>query len=105
MYNKLVSAISHQVSCPCLIDISAAFDTIDYNIIYYSKDCLSGLVLLTLLSSGFNHISLLAPSPYKTSKASSKSYPLTCDVPQGSVLGPLLFLLYTTSFSSLLKAS
>src|SRR6218665_1529938 len=33
LYNKLVSAISHrQVSCLCIRDTSAAFDTIDHNI-------------------------------------------------------------------------
>src|SRR6218665_3446519 len=34
LYNELVSAVSHQqVSCLCLLDISAAFDTIDHNIL------------------------------------------------------------------------
>jgi len=32
---------------------------------YYSKDCLPGSALLTLLSSGFNLTSLLAPFPLK----------------------------------------
>ena len=35
---------------------------------YHSKDCLPGLVLLTLLSSGFNPASLLAPSPLRHRK-------------------------------------
>ena len=45
LYNKLVSAVSHQkVSCLCLLDISAAFDTISFFI-----DFLLGLASLKLL--------------------------------------------------------
>src|SRR6218665_2344395 len=48
MSNKLVSANSRQqASCLCLLDISAAFDATDHNILLKS---LPGLVLLTLLS-------------------------------------------------------
>src|SRR6218665_1779213 len=72
LYNKLVSAISYQqVSCICLLDISAAFDTIDHN------------VLLKRLSTwfGFTDTALLWIQSYlssrsfsvKTPKASSQS--------------------------------
>src|SRR6218665_3885109 len=89
--------------CLCLLDllVSAAFDTIDHNI------------LLKRLSTwfGFTDKALLWIQSYlssrsfsiKTSKASSQSCPLTCGVPQGSVVGPLLFILYTTPLSSLIN--
>src|SRR6218665_3149751 len=61
LYNKLVAAVSHQrVPCLCLLDISAAFDTIDH------IDFLLGLASLELLYSGSNHIYLLGNSLSKS---------------------------------------
>src|SRR6218665_2655521 len=55
------------------------------------------LWILSYLSSRFFSV--------KTSKTSSESCSLTSGVPRGSVLGPLLFILYTTPLGSLIKAS
>src|SRR6218665_2100784 len=113
LYNKLVSAISlQQVSCLCLLDISAVFDTIDHNILLKRLSTWFGFtdtILLWIQSYlscrwfCFTDTALLWIQSYlscryfsvKTSKASSQPCLLTCGVPQGSVLGPLLFILYT----------
>jgi len=101
LYNKLVSAISHQqVSCLCLPDISAAFYTIDHNILLKRLSTWFGFTDTALLWTQSNLSS--RSFSVKTSKASPQSCPLTCGVPQGSVLGPLLFILYTTPLSSLI---
>jgi hypothetical protein len=104
LYNHLISATTRQhVTCLCLLDLSAAFDTIDHSI------------LLERLTSWFG-ITGTAYSWFE-SYLSSRSFsvlcnghlsattPLSCGVPQGSVLGPLLFIMYTMPLSSILSAT
>src|SRR6218665_2943455 len=104
LYNKLVSAVSHQqVSCLCHLDISAAFDTIDHNILLQRLSSwfgVSGTALLWFQS----YLSTRSFS-VKACSHSSQPLPLSCGVPQGSVLGPLLFILYTTPLSHIIKSS
>jgi len=99
IHDHLINEIGLQkVSCLCLLDLSAAFDTIDHDI------------LITHLSSWFGiHGSVLS---WFKSYLSSRSFRAKCDnnlssfhtsscgVPQGSVLCRLLFLIYTTPLST-----
>src|SRR6218665_1336611 len=105
LYNKLVSAVSHQqVSCLCLLDISAAFDTIDHTILLQRLSSWFGVSATALL--WFQSYLSTRSFSVKSCSHSPQPLSLSCSsVPQGSVLGPLLFILYTTPLGHLIKSS
>jgi hypothetical protein len=100
--NDLLLAIDQQkVSALVLLDLSAAFDTIDHNILLTRLSSYFGITgsTLDLLNSYLLNRNQTVP----TVSHISSSSPLTTGIPQGSVLGPLSFTLYTTPLSQIIS--
>ena len=104
IYNDLLLAIENKrVTALIFLDLSAAFDTVDHTILLSRLSLNFGLTssALSLLTS---YLSDRTQSVHVGSLSTSPS-PVHTGVPQGSVLGPLLFTLYTTPLSYLLHDS
>ena len=84
-----------------LLDLSAAFDTIDHKILVKRLETtfgISGTVLMWLesyIKGRFQSVSV--------GNEKSQQMPLECGVPQGSVLGPVIFTLYTQPLANMLR--
>ena len=81
----------------CLLNLSAAFDTVDHELLLARRErtfCVRDRVLIWFksYSTGRKYCVIYA-------RASSSIKQMTCSVSQGSVLGPLFFLLYTADLS------
>ena len=95
----LQTSDSSCVSVLSLLDLSAAFDTIDHNILITrlrSTFGCSGIVLEWFISY------LSCPTQSVFVGHESTPSVLKCGVPQGSVLGPLLFTLYAHPLSTVI---
>ena len=85
------------LTCMILIDLQKAFDTIDHEI-FFSK----------MVHLGFSQATISWYKSYLTNrtflvnveKNLSSPGDLTCGVPQGSIIGPLICLLYVNDMSN-----
>jgi hypothetical protein len=101
----LLSCDRQKVTALVLLDLSAAFDTIDHAILLSRLSTTFGITgnALSLLSSYLldrTQSVVIGPGHDQSSPS-----PLLTGVPQGSVLGPLLFCLYTTPLTTTLSHS
>ena len=90
----------NKVSILLLLDLSAAFDTIDHSILLSRLETVFGIRSTAL--SWFRSYLQDRSQTVSVGNHSSTPFPLQFGVPQGSVLGPILFILYTTPLSSVI---
>jgi len=80
-----------------LLDLSAAFDTIDHEIMCSRQDRLLGLSGKPL--AWFRSYLAVRTQCVSVEEALSEVLCLLFGVPQGSVMGPIVFIIYTISLS------
>ena len=80
-----------------VIDLSKAFDTVDH-LILLSK--LEHYGIRSMLLEWFQNYLSSSQQFFSINGKSSKKSPVICGAPQGSTLGPLLFLIYINDISN-----
>jgi exonuclease III len=101
VYDSLVRSIGDRKAVLfVMLDLSAAFDTVDHHLLHHS---LQDLGITGTAADWFKSYLMSRIQNVTVKNAVSEPQELDCGVPQGSVLGPILFTLYTASLGSLLR--
>jgi hypothetical protein len=78
-------------SCGIFIDLQKAFDTVNHTILLNK---LNYYVIMRVINNWFcSYLNGRSQTTQISSKISNKEV-ILCGVPQGSILGPILFLIY-----------
>ena len=88
-----------KLSILVLLDLSAAFDTIDHDILLHRLQYVFG-IQGTVLSWFRSYLTKRFQIVFNSTR--SGQIELCCDVPQSSVPGPILFILYTQPLTSVI---
>ena len=100
--NDILTALDNgDISFLTLLDLSAAFDTIDHSLLFktlYQTYGISNTALSWIKSYLSNRSQTVSVNNCLSSPAA-----LTFGVPQGSVLGPILFIMYTQPLHTLIQ--
>ena len=98
LIDKVTSAMDRrQYTLGVFLDLAKAFDTVDHDILlsklsYYGLSGSSVAWFRSYLSGRTQYVDL--------NKTTSELLPVTCGVPQGSILGPLMFLIYVNDIAT-----
>ncbi len=99
--NDILTSIDNkEVTLLVLLDLSAAFDTVDHTILL---NRLKNIGITGLVYDWFSSYLTGRTQAVFLDGVSSDSVNVTCGVPQGSVLGPILFNIYTQPLGELTR--